>query len=91
MRFYSPPISGQLTVAADHAMTRHRDGDWIGRARAGHGSYCSGIADRACDLGIAASLAAGNLAKLLPHFLLEGGGADIEREVNGGVLAANTR
>src|ERR1035437_7958029 len=40
------------------------------------------------DLGVAARLAARNPLQRLPNFLLEGGGAHVERQVDCGLLAA---
>src|SRR5271157_1642900 len=69
-------------------MTWHSQRHWIGGASASHGADRLRIADLACDVGVAASLAARNLAQRFPDLLLESRGAHVEREINDCVLAA---
>ena len=72
-------------------MTRHCDGNWIGSAGASYSPHGAWLADLACHVGVAAGLAAGNLLERLPYLALEGCGANVERQVDGRVFAANGR
>src|SRR5665213_1895261 len=89
----SPAIAGEAAVLANDAVAGHSKRDRIGadcgrnRAHSGRPSYL------ARDLRVAARLAARDLAQRLPHALLEGGGAHVQREGGGqrvlGGLAGN--
>lgn len=66
----SPSIAGKAAIIPDNAMAWDGDGpDRFG------GADCVG------NLGIAGGLAGGDLAERLPDALLEGGSANVEREV----------
>jgi len=66
---------------ADYAMARYRKGDGIGRAGLCYGAHRLRRADALRDGAIADRRSRRNLAQCLPHALLEGRAADIERQV----------
>src|SRR6185437_6725113 len=86
--FEAPAIAGQVAVLADDAMAGNNDGDRIRGAGARDGANSSGLADRACDLGVRARGAVGDAAKLVPDAALERGGLHVQRQIDMRLLAA---
>src|SRR5208283_5803490 len=60
-------------------MARDEDGDAIEGAGSRHGARRVGVAELARELGVAARLAAGNLAESLPDAKLKDGATEIKR------------
>src|SRR5664279_5068095 len=87
LRFDSPPISSQVAVTADYAMTRDRQRHGIRSTDAGDCANSFRFANLARDLGVAARFAARNPLQRLPNFLLEGGRAHVKRQIDRGLLA----
>ena len=77
----APRISRERTVIADHAMAGNGDGEIVRRARAGDRAHRLRRPDAPRDFGVGHGLADGNLLQRLPHPLLEGGAADVERKI----------
>ena len=84
----TPAVAGQAAVRADDSVTGNGDGDGIGSAGGSYGAGGGGGAEVACDGAVGAGFAAGDVLEGFPDALLEGGGADVEREGGGeGVFA----
>ena len=79
----APAIAGEAAILADDAVAGDGDGDGVGADGGGDGAGGGGPAEFAGDLGVAAGFAAWDLLQRLPDALLEGGGADVEREGGG--------
>ena len=79
----APAVSGEAAVCAHGAMAGDGEGDGVGGAGGGDGAGGGGLAQIAGKRGVAARLAAGDLLQRPPDTLLEGGGADVEREGSG--------
>ena len=77
----APAVAGEVAVGADDAVARDGDGERVGGAGPGDGADGARVADAAGDFGVAGGLAEGDLGERVPDALLEGGAADVEREV----------
>src|SRR5580658_4353696 len=64
-------VSGEFAIAADHAMTRDHDGDWIGAVGKTYGSRSFRISDSPRQFAVGNCLAVRNVAKAPPDFELE--------------------
>ncbi len=62
-------------------MAGDRHGERIGGAGLGHGAHGLGPADRLGDLGVGRRCSRRDGAERLPDLLLEGGAANVERQV----------
>src|SRR3984893_8408091 len=76
-----PRRNPTANIVLNPPVTRDGYGQLVGRTRAGDGSNCFGRADPASDFRVGDRLARGDFLKRLPHPLLEGGTANIERQI----------
>src|SRR5712692_8450277 len=81
LALHAPGVTRKRTVVPHHPVTRDGDGELVGRAGAGDGPGCLRRADPASDLRVGHGLARGDFLKGLPHPLLEGGTANVERQI----------
>src|SRR4051794_40104584 len=78
---HAPAIAGQLAVGPHDTVTRNRDGDGIGRARAADRAARPGGSDGSRPLAVVSRLAERNPRKRLPALPLECGRLDIQRQL----------
>jgi len=79
--FHAPGISGNRPVVADHAVARNGDRQFVRRTSAGDCAHRLGSPDPLRELGIGDRRTGGDFPKRLPDPLLEGGAADVERQI----------
>src|SRR5262245_54267019 len=75
-------VAAELAVAADDAVAGYDERHWVGGAGMANGALGVRLTNGVRDLAVAAGLAKRNPAQFLPYTALEGGGADIERQVD---------
>src|SRR5690606_12317959 len=81
LAFHAPAVAGELAVAAHDAMAGNHHRQAVGRAGAGHGAYRPGLLQPIGQLGVAEGGAGRNVPQGLPDAGLEGGAANVQRQV----------
>ncbi len=77
---HAPTIARERAPLRDDAMTRNRERGRIGRDGACDCTNRAGRPDRRRNFAVRCACARSDAPKLLPHAVLEGGAADVERE-----------
>src|SRR5262245_32245561 len=77
----APAIAGDCAIGAHDAVARNSDGNTICAASLCHCAHGFRRADPLGEVAIACGGARGDLADRLPHPLLEGRAADVERQI----------
>src|SRR4029077_7393347 len=77
----APSVAAEMPRGAECAMARDYNRDRICAIGSADGANRARASDTSRDLGVRASLAAGDSAELVPDAALKWGAADIEREV----------
>src|SRR6185295_409578 len=73
--------SREISVRADHAMTRHDDRNRVLAVGRANGARIPGVAELARELPVAGRAAVGDLAQQGPYAALELGSVSIERQI----------
>ena len=84
----APAVAAQTAVTPNHSVARNDDGYGVGCASAGHGPGCRGLAEGLGYLSVGASAPVGDGLQLLPDTPLKGGGLNIQRKVEVGMMTA---
>src|ERR1700683_2790384 len=84
----TPTIAGEIAVFADHAVTRHDDGNWIRGAGACHGSNSRRLADCTGHLRVRTCGSGGNPPQFFPYAALERCGLNVRRQIKPRLAAA---